>query len=156
MNAMSLKPAQCCSYELEVEIAAPRESVWTAIFDDVQSWWLPDFHILGTESTIQFERAPGGRGLIEELPDGTSLQWYTVQMILPREFKVYLAGHIAPDWGGPATSMLQLEVEEIETGCRLRVTDARHGNVDEKQVESSQGGWQQLFGDGLKIFVENR
>ncbi len=146
--------AACHQYEMQISIEASRERVWKAIFEETNLWWLPDFHVAGPDSVVTFDPHPGGRGLLESTPDGGGLLWYSVQMYMPSDFKVYLVGQIAPEWGGPATSSLRLSLTESDSGCVLRVTDARHGNVDEQQVQSYEDGWKQLFGDGLKKFVE--
>lgn len=148
--------SSCHKYELEIAIDARREKVWAAILNDTNSWWLPDFHVAGPDSTVTLDPVAGGRGLVEETPDGDSLLWYSVQMFQPSVFKIYLVGHVAPEWGGPTTSMLKLAVEETATGCVLKVTDARHGFVDEAAVQSYSAGWTQLFTDGLKAFVEDQ
>ncbi len=148
-------PSSCHKYELEIEINAPREKVWEAILKKTNTWWLPDFHVAGPESTVSLDPVAGGRGLVEETPAGDSLLWYSVHMYQPSEFKIYLIGHVAPEWGGPTTSSLKLAVEQTDSGCVLKVTDARHGHVDETSLQSYSDGWAQLFTDGLKAFVEN-
>ena len=154
MTVPKITPSACCQYELQIEIAASTDVVWRAIFEDTNAWWLPDFHVAGADSTITFDPTIGGRGLVEDNAAGDSLLWYSVQMYQPSARKVYLIGHIAPEWGGPATSSLKLAVEPKGDGSVLRISDARHGNVDEKHVQSYSDGWQQLFTDGLKQFVE--
>ena len=146
--------ATCHKSELEIEIEAPRERVWKAIFEEANMWWLPDFQMTGPSSEVIFDPSPGGKGLLESTPDGGGLQWYAVQMYLPSEFKIYLVGHIAAEWGGPTTSNLKLAVVETDSGCVLQVSDARHGHIDEGQVASFEAGWAQLFTDGLKNYVE--
>ena len=37
-------------YELSIEINAAPPEVWTALIEETDAWWLPDFHILGTGS----------------------------------------------------------------------------------------------------------
>ena len=154
MSGIEVKPSGCCTYELEIAINAPREKVWSTLLEDTGSWWLPDFHVAGPESTITFDTAAGGRGLVEENPNGDSLLWFSVHLFQPSQFKIYLIGHEAPEWGGPTTVSLKLAVEETESGCVLKVTDARHGNVSESSVQSYANGWRQLFTDGLKAYVE--
>ncbi len=155
MNGMTKNSASCIQYELEIEIAAPREKVWKAMLEETNAWWLPDFHQVAPDSVVTFDPNPGGCGLLEQTTDGSALMWYTVQMHLPAQFKIYLVGHLAPEWGGPSTSSMKLALDETDTGCVLRVTDALHGNVDEKSLHSTQVGWTQLFGEGLKELVEN-
>ena len=65
----------------------------------------------------------------------------------------YLFGHIAPEWGGPQTSNLKLALEKTSTGCIMKVTDARHGHIDD--MTSYADGWRQIFTDGLKKYVES-
>ena len=64
-------------YELEISMRAPRERVWGALTDEINAWWLPDFHVVGPESVVTLDARAGG-GLVEALPDGGSLLWYTV------------------------------------------------------------------------------
>ena len=97
MIAAPSTASNCHQYELEVQIAAPRERVWKSIFEDIKHWWLPDFHVVGPDSIVTFDPMPGGRGLIEETSDGDALLWFSVQMYLPSQFKIYLIGHVAPE-----------------------------------------------------------
>lgn len=154
MTDSALNVANCFQFELEIEIAASRDRVWKAIFEETNFWWLPDFHVADPDSTITLDPQPGGRGLIEETSDGGGLQWYTVQMYLPRQFKVYLVGNIAPEWGGPTTSNLKLALEATDQGCVFKLSDARHGNIDQQQTQSFQDGWRELFTKGLKSYCE--
>ena len=147
--------SRCVQYELEISIDAPPDRVWNAIVTETNAWWLPDFHIVDSESIVEFDINPGGRGLIEHRPDGSFLQWYVVQSYMPSQFKMYLVGNVAPDWGGPSTSNLSLMLTAKSGGCVLRVVDAHHGKVNDKYIESLHSGWNQLFGDGLRQYVEN-
>ena len=115
-------------------------------------WWLPDFRILGGDSVVTLEARPGG-ALLESRPDGQSLLWFTVQMVVPGQ-ALHLVGHTAPAWGGPTLSMLGLTLEERGQGCVLKVSDGLIGRVDEAQVKCLSEGWQQLFGEGLKAAAE--
>ena len=151
-----IQPASHSSSEFNVEIAASGERVWRALFDDINLWWLPEFHVVGEGSTVAFDPSLGGHGLIETASDGSWLQWYSVQMYLPTQRKIYLVGHVAPDWGGPAISHLRLAVEETSGGSMLNVLDAQFGNVSDSSAQSSVNGWKQLFTDGLKTFVETQ
>ncbi len=140
------------SYDLAVEISATKTQVWQALTTDVNAWWLPDFHMLGPKSTMSFD-VRGGGTLVETRPDGASLLWYTVHMVQPEE-TLHLTGHIAPDFGGPATTMLRLKLEERDGVTTLLVHDAIYGHIDESAASCLEIGWAQLFGEGLKRFVE--
>lgn len=146
---MEMRAAQ---YELEIEIDAPPERVWEALTAETNAWWLPDFHMAGEGSVVTLELEAGG-ALREDHPDGGSLLWYTVQSVVPGE-SIHLCGHTAPEWGGPATGMLRLAVEEREGGSALLVTDAMIGHVGDEQIESLRSGWIRLFSDGLKRHAE--
>ncbi len=154
MPAAKTAPASCVEYHLEVEFRADSATVWKALHQDIGAWWLPDFHMTGVDSEIRFDVSPGGHGLFEQCPDGSFLQWYSVQCYLPQQKKIYLVGSVAPEFGGPSTSSLTLSLVESDGGCKLLVHDAHVGNVDEQTAESLHSGWQQLFGEGLRQFVE--
>lgn len=142
----------CRSYTLEISMQATRESVWTALTDEVNAWWLPDFHMVGPDSVVSFEGHAGGT-LVERRADGGSLLWYTVQMAMPNE-ALHLVGHVGPDWGGPTTSMLSLTLETRGDETALIVRDALYGHFTQASAEAQEAGWRQLFTDGLKTYVE--
>ena len=146
--------AGCVRYELEIEIKAERQVVWKAIIEETNIWWLPDFHMVDETSTVEFDVRPGGRGLIEHRDDGAFLVWYSVQFYQPDQFKIYLVGNVAPDWGGPSTSNLCLSLEEHHNGCILKVRDAHHGSVNDTYINSLKDGWGRLFGEGLRNHLE--
>ena len=154
MAEKSISSVGCVQYELEIQINAGQQTVWNALIDDTNVWWLPDFHMVDEASTVEFDVRPGGRGLIEHREGGGFLVWYTVQFYQPDHFKIYLIGNVAPDWGGPSTSYLCLSVEEQESGCVLKVSDAHHGRINDEYVSSLKDGWQTLFRDGLRSHVE--
>jgi len=149
---MDPQPTGALQYTFEVSIDASPAAVWKALTDETNVWWLPDFHMVGEQSVVTLEARAGGQ-LIETQADGASLLWYTVQMCLPGR-SLHLVGHIAPDWGGPATSMLELTLAEREAGTLLTVRDALFGQVTEKHAANQRDGWIQLFSDGLKRHVE--
>lgn len=155
MTAGMIAEAQIGKYELEISINAPRERVWKAFIEQTNAWWLPEFHMIGEGSRITFDPRAGGC-LIEELEGGGSLLWATVHMCQPKDFTIYLYGHTAPDWGGPTTSCMKFSIESTgEEKCVLKVTDARHGRIDEKNLQELKHGWTWLLSDGLKKFVES-
>lgn len=150
--AASHAPCKSAHYELEITIAAPPSTVWDALTAETNSWWLPDFHMVGPDSEVTLEPHAGGH-LIERTADGGSLLWYTVIMATPGE-SLHLVGHVAPQWGGPATTMLDLALSPQGEGTKLTVRDSRFGNMDSVNGESLVAGWTQLFGDGLRDHVE--
>lgn len=148
----TMQETRAATYEFEVAIDAPRDAVWTALTDETDVWWLPDFHVMGEGSVVNFDATAGGQ-LIERRADGGSLLWYTVQMCSPGQ-SLHLVGHVAPEWGGPLCSLFKLALEDRGDGCVLRVTDAMFGAIDEAKVAGQEQGWVQLFTDGLKAYAE--
>ena len=151
MNTQPLAQAYFASYDLAIEIDAPPPRVWRGLTDQLTSWWLPDFHVMGPTSTVVLERGVGGR-LIESDGD-RSLLWYTVILWEPGK-SLSLSGFCTPAWGGPYTSLLSLELAESPGGSLLNVNDSLVGNVTEEKLRQAESGWRQLFADGLKKFVE--
>lgn len=139
---------------LQISIAAPRAVVWRVLTEEVDGWWLPDFRMVGAGSTVTLEARAGGQ-LLEARPDGASLLWYTVAMCTPGE-SLQLVGHLCPPFGGPATSMLALALEERDGASLLTVTDSLVGHVSESTASCQLEGWQALFGGGLKPHAEAR
>ncbi|MEM6690193.1 MAG: hypothetical protein AAF664_12240 [Planctomycetota bacterium] len=156
MSEPEITSARCVKYELQITIDAKRETVWKALIEDTNAWWLPDFHMVDESSIVEFDTRPGGRGLVEYKDDGGFLIWYSIQLFQPKDFKIYLVGHVAPDWGGPSTSLLCLSITERDSGSVLKVSDAHHGRVDDAYISSLQNGWQRLFGDGLANFAQRQ
>jgi len=89
-----------------------------------------------------------GGTLAETAPDGTTILWYTVQMVRPGT-TLYLSGYTFPEWGGPFTSMLTLTLEARGEGSVLRIQDALVGNVDGSRLDEYVAGWTAIFAKGL-------
>ena len=153
MNALQ-DPLSVKTYELEIPIDAPRADVWRSLTAETNGWWLPDFHVMGSDTEVTFDPSPGGR-LVEVGPNGGGLLWYTVQMCVPEE-TLYLVGHIAPPWGGPATTILHLALKDTDAGTLLVVRDHLYGVTSDEQAANQSAGWKQLFGEGLKDYIEGK
>ncbi len=147
------QPLSCIQYDLEINIEAKKDAVWHALTQEINSWWLADFHMLGADSSLSLDAVAGGY-LLERDPRGSSLLWYTVQMCQQAE-ALHLVGHISPDFGGPATTMLTLRLEEKNGGTNLKIRDALFGQISSSTADCLEIGWAQLFGVGLKKYVEN-
>ena len=152
MNHAKVEEARVVQYSFRVDIEASLERVWKGLTDQLGSWWLPDFHMLGPDSLVTLEPHAGGR-LFEECGD-QSLLWYTVVAISPNK-SMSLAGYCTPDFGGPCSTLLTISLEKSGGGTQLTVGDALYGRVSDGQASSLESGWKQLFGDGLKKFVES-
>ena len=145
--------ARCAQYEFSIEIEASRERVWRSLTDQIGTWWLPDFHMLGADSIVTLEPRAGGR-LYEQSGD-QHLLWYTVIAIQNNE-SLDLVGYINAKYGGPATTMLNATLTEgLDGRTVLRISDSLYGRVSDGLVNSLNSGWQMLFSNGLKAFVES-
>ncbi|WP_430416081.1 hypothetical protein [Parasphingorhabdus sp.] len=154
MNVVELSDAKIAKYQFEVPVKRSVEELWSVMIDEINGWWMHDFRALGEDSIISLNPETGGK-LLETSPDGGSLEWYQVQMIVPKT-SLYLVGYMAADWGGPTTSMLKLALEARGDDSVLIVSDALLGNVTENSTQSASDGWQMLFGDGLKKYAESK
>lgn len=152
MTGTNILETRAALYELEIPIDRPRERVWQALTEEINAWWLPDFHMIGEGSVIRFDAEAGGQ-LIERHENGKSLLWYTVLMCDPG-ISVQLVGHTSPEWGGPSTSMIKFLLEDREGGTVLRFSDAVFGHVTDKTAKSLEDGWRWLMTDGLKAHLE--
>ncbi len=152
MTTPTWSDVRCAQYEFSITIEASRERVWRGLTDQLSDWWLPDFHMLGEDSIVTLEPEAGGR-LFEQSGD-QHLLWYTVIAVQQNE-SIDLVGYISPKYGGPATTMLNATLN-IESANRtaLRISDSIYGRVSDGLVSSLSSGWQLLFSDGLKAFVE--
>ena len=137
--------------ELEILIQASPEAVWDALVHKVDGWWRDDFHAVENSAVI-LEPRVGGR-LYERNDNGEEGLWYTVTGFYPQR-KLDLVGHLQPQYGGPATTMLQLSLESGDQGTMLVIKDVLYGSLGPKAFNSIKEGWQLLLGEGLKPFVE--
>jgi len=153
MSHASQSPAlTSIQYEFEIHMNASKEKVWQALTEDIDAWWLPDFHMVGTDSKIQLDAVAGGQ-LIESKADGSSLLWFTVQMCDTGN-SLHLAGFIFPQWGGPGITLLHLSLEGVEGGTKFKVQDSQLGAIQPSSAKSMEDGWIWLFTDGLKKYAE--
>ena len=148
----SLLETHAIQYAFDLQIDAPVDVVWKSLTDEIQEWWLPDFHMMGGDSIVDFEARAGGQ-LVERSETGGSLLWYTVMMAVPGE-SLDLVGHLAANYGGPSTSMLRIRIEASGDGTKVEFSDALFGRVSESSAASQEAGWKQLMGEGLKTHAE--
>lgn len=137
--------------ELELVIQAPRERVWQAIVKEIGKWWRQDFYV-HENARFVLEAHPGGR-LYEDAGNGAGGLWGSIMNIAPPAWLQWV-GHLAPQYGGPAISIVDLRLEESKGATRLHLTDALFGCLQEEAQKQIQEGWRLLFEEGLKPFVE--
>ena len=97
-----------------------------------------------------FEVKPGGR-LYEDAGNGNGLVWYQV-IALNAPNSITMSGFIAPPFGGPATSLLNISFSSRNKSATvMEVTDSTFGCLEEA---TTLEGWRQLFEGGFKAWIE--
>ena len=121
--------------------------------EETHVWWLKDFYTSPKAKSFRIEPRLGGR-MYEDWGDDAGVIWYTVIAIDPGN-SLDLAGHISALYGGPATTMLHIELRGSGEKTTLRLSDSIVGQVDSGCAGSKEEGWMMLFGDGLKKHIES-
>ena len=139
---------------IDWQINASVQQVWAALFERPETWW-PAAHRAGPEgSKMIFDKRVGGT-LREERTDGAGLIWYSVLALDPLR-SVDLSGQLATRYGGPATSLLHLEISPgaSDGTATLKLTDSVFGRVGPDMRASLTDGWQSIVGEGLVRDIE--
>jgi DNA-binding transcriptional ArsR family regulator len=139
---------------LDWEIEAPVQTVWRRLFDEPEAWWPADFRAGPPGAEMRFDEKVAG-SLREERPDGGGVLWYTVLALHPMQ-SIDLSGQLAARYGGPATSLLHIELlPGLQDGCTLfRLTDSAFGRLGPQFRNSAASGWQEIFGRAFKGHCE--
>jgi uncharacterized protein YndB with AHSA1/START domain len=146
-------PITSATHRLSLEIAKPHAAVWKAFTGDIHSWWPKDFYVTESPQRIVFEVKPGGR-LYEDSGKGNGLVWYHV-IALDAPNSITMSGFIAPPFGGPATSLLNVSFSARgKSATAMEVTDSTFGCLGDTSATAE--GWRLLFKDGFKSWVEQR
>jgi DNA-binding transcriptional ArsR family regulator len=134
---------------LEWPVAASVQKVWNALFNQPEKWWPMEHRAGGTGAVMKFEPQIGGR-FYEERPDGGGVLWYTVYALEPMR-SVDLRGNLASRYGGPATSLIHIEIEPAAADGTsiLKLTDSTFGRLGPEIRASLHSGWQAIVGEGL-------
>ena len=139
---------------LDWELQAPVQRVWRTLFDSPEHWWPRDFRA-GPEGSVMVMDERAGGSLREERADGGGLIWYQIIAIDPMR-SIDLSGQLASRYGGPATSLLHIEIApgDAEGTTRLKLTDSAFGKLGPGFRASASEGWQAIFGAGFKPRAE--
>lgn len=151
MSNITTLETKIFKYEFDISIKNSVQKVWDLLTNQIDQWWMTDFCAL-PNSTMSFGTKIGS-ALLETGEDGSALEWYRVQMCVPGKV-LYLVGYMAPDWGGPTTSMLKLALKPDGNNCTLTISDALLGNVTDNKAINAESGWKKLFEEGLKAKAE--
>ena len=143
---LPVTPLGAVDVTLEWHVAAPPKRVWSALFDAPNVWW-PASHRAIEGAKLSFDQRLGGQ-LREERANGQALAWYTIYA-MERERSLDLTGALATRYGGPATSLLHIELEECGKGCILKLMDSVFGRLGPQFQTSVTEGWTAIIGKGL-------
>lgn len=139
---------------LDIPIAASPDAVWKTLTEEPDLWWHSSHRIMEPPQQMVFEAFPGGR-LYEKNGKGEGLLWYHVLTIQPPK-RLSLSGSMIPPYGGPATSYLNIELQTTEKGASLlKIHDTIHGLVSEEFKNETFAGWNEIFNEGLKPYIES-
>jgi hypothetical protein len=139
---------------LDWDVQAPIQRVWRMLFEEPENWWPRDFRA-GPEGSVMVMEERVGAALREQRPDGAGLIWYQIIALDPMR-SLDLTGQLASRYGGPATSLLHIELAagESEGSTRLKLTDSAFGRLGPGFKTSASQGWQAIFGEGFKPRAE--
>ena len=151
--AEPVRPASMLTVTLEIAITATTSRVWNALTSQMDLWWPADFRAATDSLRMHFDATLGGR-IYEEGKNGSGVIWYTVYAITPGA-NIDLAGQLSPAFGGPAQSLLRLELREQGHQTILVLTDAVVGNLGARSAESLRSGWVAIFGEAFKACAES-
>ena len=135
----------------ETTIHADAATVWRALVEETNAWWLKDFYTR-PDAVFRIEARLGGR-MFEDQGEGAGLIWGNVIGVDPGR-ALDIQGYLTQDFGGPALSYLAIRLEEKGAATRVNVTDTIFGFPSPGTAASMRDGWQILFEQGLKAHVE--
>lgn len=136
---------------LDWTVAAPPQRVWRALVADPDAWWPRALRAAGEGSAMRFDARLGGQ--LTEHHGEKSILWYAVFAIDAGK-SLDLSGALATRYGGPATSLLHIEIEPQGAAATvLRLTDSLFGRLGPETQASVAEGWGAIVG-GLIAYVE--
>jgi len=157
-NPMSNNPLTQAAFgvaqiEMEISIKAKPARVWEALVQETSRWWHKDFYTSPSAKGFVIEPRLGGQAY-EDLGNGAVQVWYTVIGVHPPN-SIMLLGLLTPAFGGPAQTILQLNLNASSKSTTLQLSDTIFGRVSDDKLTQTREGWTMLFDGGLKAFVES-
>lgn len=138
--------------ELTVTIRAQPRKVWKALITDTSRWWPKEFFANPDSKGMVIEPRVGGR-MFEDAGDGAGVLWGIINVFDPPR-GLDIVGFLSPAFGGPATTMIQITLQESGLGTLLQLSDHTWGPIAPGLKKSLLEGWRALIADSLAPFVE--
>jgi DNA-binding transcriptional ArsR family regulator len=124
---------------VEVPVQAPVARVWKTLTERPEVWWPTDFFSSPRAMRMRLEPKLGGL-LYEDWGEGAGFVWATIIGLNPPA-SLDMVGHMAAGFGGPATTIVRIELLAAESGTVVRLTDAVMGHVSEDSPRHLREGW---------------
>lgn len=153
--SITTRPLELAEIALEIEIAAPRDTVWNALVQRPAPWWHASFFSdpRGAQGgSFRIEDELGGR-MLEDWGGGQGVIWGQI-VALDRGRSLQVVGDASPAWGGPSRQWMTWTLADAGRGTRLRFENAIWGVVSEGTCASLELGWRYLFVEGLQRWCE--
>ncbi|EDL65346.1 SRPBCC domain-containing protein [Bacillus sp. SG-1] len=138
--------------EQETLINAPREKVFKALTEKVESWW--EFRLApeGKTSTLTLNPVPGGQ-FLETWEKDAGAVWGNVYFVnAPKEIRIQ--GHLGMQ--GAVNSAYTYRLSEENGVTTLQLSHTASGLIEDEWEESHRKGWEHLLGNLLKNYVEGK
>jgi uncharacterized protein YndB with AHSA1/START domain len=145
-------PVSTLLIELEFSYAASPDQVWDTLVSNTAKWWPSNFYT-GPDARMVLEPRRAGH-LYEDWGHGRGRTWFTIETYDPPR-SLEMSGHLYPAFGGPATTLVRLELHAAPSGTQLKLTDAVCGRADAGTRKSLEDGWKLLFGEALGGWLRN-
>lgn len=148
-------PVTVSEIRCEVRIEASPERVWEALVGDVTPWWHEAYYTnaLGPkQGGYHIEPRLGGH-MYEDWGDGQGLIWGTVIGLETKRF-LQILGDSSAEWGGPSRNCMTLKLEADGDATIFKFHSSHLGRVSAATTKSLDEGWEFLFDQCLKRYVE--
>ncbi len=134
----------------EVRVRASLEKTFKTLTRRADEWWPTEMRIFGDAGRMEFVTGAGGC-LLERGPNGSEICWgITVAIEPPRVWE--WVSYLTPRFGGPAMSMVKIELKDVAGETLVRLDDASIGPSGDALQESQRVGWLTIL-QGLKAHL---
>jgi uncharacterized protein YndB with AHSA1/START domain len=149
---MDTKAEPCnFSIELEVEIDAPPNVVFSAFTRDVAAWW-GEPYLICPERAIDIVMDPFlGGSFYEVWGGGDGACWAKVTQM--RRYEVIeLRGPLG--MSGAVNGVIRIEFEDLDNGTRVKLRHQAAGYIEDSTEARYIDGWKDLLEKRLRDFVD--